>query len=217
MFATSGVHKTGRVHNEKREKMLPFLILLFLNPLISAAQDIKTITARLGEKVTLPCQAPNSNNLAGVEWSRRDLEPEYVLLLRDGHIVPEDQQPSFKDRVELQDQQMKNGDVSLILEKVKAADNGTYECRILTHGGERRKRAVKTISSINLSVVDPPAQTGENPDDGGGKIGSVGPAAILSVSALLLVAAVVGFVIYRKRKQQQSQESYQPPAEQPPV
>lgn len=38
LFATSGVHKTGRVHNEKREKMLPFLILLFLNPLISAAQ-----------------------------------------------------------------------------------------------------------------------------------------------------------------------------------
>ncbi|XP_023007930.2 uncharacterized protein LOC101467479 [Maylandia zebra] len=112
---------------------------------------------------------------------------------------------------------MKNGDVSLILEKVKAADNGTYECRILTHGGERRKRAVKTISSINLSVVDPPGQTGENPDDGGGKIGSVGPAAILSVFAVLLVAAVVGFVIYRKHKQQQSQESYQPPAEQQPV
>lgn len=38
LFATSGVHKTGRVHNEKTEKMLPFLILLFLNPLISAAQ-----------------------------------------------------------------------------------------------------------------------------------------------------------------------------------
>lgn len=196
--------------------MLPFLILLFLNPLISAAQDPKTITARLGEKVTLPCQAPNSNNLAGVEWSRRDLEPEYVLLLRDGHIVPEDQQPSFKDRVELQDQQMKNGDVSLILEKVTAADNGTYECRILTHGGERRKRAVKTISSINLSVVDPPGQTRRDTEDGG-KIGSVGSVPMLSVFAvlLLLLAAVVGFVIYRKHKQQQSQKSYQPPAEQP--
>ncbi|XP_039869431.1 CD276 antigen homolog [Simochromis diagramma] len=202
--------------------MLPFLILLFLNPLISAAQDIKTITARLGEKVTLPCRAPNSNNLAGVEWSRQDLEPEYVLLLRDGHIVPEDQQPSFKDRVELQDQQMRNGDVSLILEKVKAADNGTYECRILTHGGERRKRAVKTISSINLSVVDPPGQTGGHTEDGekeagGEKSGSVGPAVGLSVFAVLLVSAVIGFLIYRKHKQQQSQDSYQPPSEQQPV
>ncbi|XP_031602441.1 CD276 antigen homolog [Oreochromis aureus] len=198
--------------------MLPFLILLFLNPLISAAQDPKPITAKPGDNVILPCQAPNSNNLAGVEWSRRDLEPEYVLLLRDGHIVPEDQQPSFKDRVELQDQQMKNGNVSLILEKVTAADDGTYECRILTHGGERRKRAVETISVINLHVV-PAGQTGEATEDGGGKIGSVEPAAILSVSALLLLllASVVGFVIYRKRKPQQSQKSYQPPAEQSPV
>lgn len=111
---------------------------------------------------------------------------------------------------------MKNGDVSLILEKVTAADNGTYECRILTHGGERRKRAVKTISSINLSVVDPPGQTRRDTEDGG-KIGSVGSVPMLSVFAvlLLLLAAVVGFVIYRKHKQQQSQKSYQPPAEQP--
>ncbi|XP_019212306.1 coxsackievirus and adenovirus receptor homolog isoform X2 [Oreochromis niloticus] len=181
----------------------------------------KPITAKPGDNVILPCQAQNSNNLAGVEWSRRDLEPEYVLLLRDGHIVPEDQQPSFKDRVELQDQQMKNGDVSLILEKVTAADDGTYECRILTHGGERRKRAVETISVINLHVV-PAGQTGGHTEDGGkedggGKIGSVESAAILSVFAVFLVAAVVGFVIYRKHKQQKIQESYQPPPEQQPV
>lgn len=110
--------------------------------------DIKTITARLGEKVTLPCQAPNSNNLAGVEWSRRDLEPEYVLLLRDGHIVPEDQQPSFKDRVELQDQQMKNGDVSLILSNVTINDAGKYECSVT----QKKDFSPFTTTTITLDL-----------------------------------------------------------------
>lgn len=110
--------------------------------------DIKTITARLGEKVTLPCQAPNSNNLAGVEWSRQDLEPEYVLLLRDGHIVPEDQQPSFKDRVELQDQQMKNGDVSLILSNVTINDAGKYECSVT----QKKDFSPFTTTTITLDL-----------------------------------------------------------------
>uniref|UniRef100_A0A3Q2WG81 Ig-like domain-containing protein n=1 Tax=Haplochromis burtoni TaxID=8153 RepID=A0A3Q2WG81_HAPBU len=133
-----------------------------LTPLISlllfTLSDPKAITAELGQDITLKCRAPNNNILAGVEWSRPDLEPEYVLLLRDGHFIPEDQQSSFKNRVDLQDKQMKGGDVSLILKNVTGADAGTYECRVLTQGGKRRKRAVETIRVIHLSVVDPPGE-----------------------------------------------------------
>ncbi|XP_039464036.1 coxsackievirus and adenovirus receptor homolog [Oreochromis aureus] len=166
------------------------------------------ITAKAGQNVTLPCQAPNNNIILGVEWSRADLGDEYLLFYRDGRFDLENQHPSFKNRVDLQDKQMKDGDVSLILNNVTTNDTGTYECRVKT-GTQRRKRAILNgdpISIITLNV-DPPGQTAEL------TVAPVGLIAGLSVPAVLLVAAVVGFVCYRKHKQQQSQDSYQPPVE----
>ncbi|XP_039874767.1 hepatitis A virus cellular receptor 2 homolog isoform X2 [Simochromis diagramma] len=178
--------------------------------------DQKTITAESGQNVTLTCRAPNNNIIVVLEWSRADLEPDYVLLYRDEQFVPDNQHPSFKNRVDLQDKQMKDGDVSLILKNVTSADNGTYECRVFVRGANHRKRAhlkTKPITTIRLNVSSPAGQTGGHTEDG-----SVGLIVGLSVFALLLVAAVVGFLIYRKHKQQQNKDSYQPPrAEQQPV
>uniref|UniRef100_A0A3Q4HTP2 Ig-like domain-containing protein n=1 Tax=Neolamprologus brichardi TaxID=32507 RepID=A0A3Q4HTP2_NEOBR len=119
------------------------------------SSDQKIITAESGQNVTLPSRAPNENKtITVVEWSRTDLESEHVLLYRDEQFEPEEQHPSFKNRVDLQDRQMKDGDVSLILKNVTTADNGTYECRVFMGGKERRKRAhLKTdpISSIYLT------------------------------------------------------------------
>ncbi|XP_039457824.1 uncharacterized protein LOC120434222 [Oreochromis aureus] len=166
----------------------------------------------------------SNNNLIAVEWSRADLGEKYVLLYRDGHFEPRNQHPSFKNRVDLQDRQMKDGDVSLILKDVTIDDTGTYECRVFV--GETSPW--KSISIIYLSVVDPPGQPGGDSEDGGKEAGgkkeegkeaggkedgSVGLIVGLSVSAVLLVAAVVGFLIYRKHKQQQSQDSHNPPTE----
>ncbi|XP_005755089.1 selection and upkeep of intraepithelial T-cells protein 7-like [Pundamilia nyererei] len=169
--------------------------------------DQKIITADSGQNITLTCRAPNSNNIIVVEWSRADLEDEYVYMYRDEGPVLEDQHPSFKNRVDLQDRQMKDGDVSLILNNVTINDTGTYECRVFMRERNRRKRAhLKTdpISIIDLSVVVPPGQPGDdNKDEGGGKEdGSVGLIVSLIVSAVLLAATVVGFLIYRKHKQQ---------------
>uniref|UniRef100_A0A3Q0S265 Ig-like domain-containing protein n=1 Tax=Amphilophus citrinellus TaxID=61819 RepID=A0A3Q0S265_AMPCI len=82
-----------------------------------------------GQNVTLTCRAPN-NNIIVVKWSRADLGDEYVLLYRDEQFAPEEQHPSFKNRVDLKDRQMKDGDVSLILHNVTVNDAGTYECRM---------------------------------------------------------------------------------------
>uniref|UniRef100_A0A3Q4M932 Ig-like domain-containing protein n=1 Tax=Neolamprologus brichardi TaxID=32507 RepID=A0A3Q4M932_NEOBR len=92
-----------------------------------------------GQNITLTCQAPN-NNIIVLEWSRADLGRQYVFLHRDGLFVPDDQHPSFKNRVNLQDRQMKDGDVSLILNNVTTADSGTYACRAVMGGIKRRKR-----------------------------------------------------------------------------
>ncbi|XP_030581861.1 programmed cell death 1 ligand 1-like isoform X2 [Archocentrus centrarchus] len=163
-----------------------------------AASEDKTITAESGQNVTLRCRAPNSNNIV-VEWSRADLEMEYVLLYRDGYLDTSYQHPSFKNRVDLQDRQMNNGDVSLILKNVTTADAGTYECRVFHTRKMHRKRAVldsDPISIITLSVVPPPGQTGGlredgGKKDGGEKSGSVGLNAGLSVPAVLLAAALL--------------------------
>ncbi|KAL4008650.1 hypothetical protein ACER0C_002502 [Sarotherodon galilaeus] len=166
--------------------------------------DQKIITAESGQDVTLTCRAPN-NNINIVEWNRADLRDEYVLLYRDGHFVPDNQHPSFKNRVDLQDRQMKDGDVSLILKDVTINDTGTYECGVVLTGTGH----LKLINTTYLHV-DPPDQPGgqekdEDKKDGGKEDkekedGSVGLIVGLSVPAVLAVVAVVGFLIYRRCK-----------------
>ena len=114
--------------------------------------DQKNITAESGQDVTLTCRAPN-NNITAVHWSRADLRDKNVLLYQDGQFDPDSQHPSFKNRVDLQDRQMKDGDVSLILKDVTINDTGTYECRVFM--GETR--SWKSVGSIDLSV-DPPGE-----------------------------------------------------------
>ncbi|XP_076734769.1 junctional adhesion molecule-like [Maylandia zebra] len=145
--------------------------------------DQKTITAESGQNVTLTCRAPN-NNIIGVKWSRADLDSDYVLLYRDQQFAPDNQDPSFKNRVDLQDRQMKDGDVSLILKDVTINDAGTYKCGVVMEGTD----SWKFISSIDLYVV-PPGHTGGDKQDVGLIVG-------LIVSAVLLVAVVI--FIYRK-------------------
>uniref|UniRef100_A0A3P9D9I3 Ig-like domain-containing protein n=1 Tax=Maylandia zebra TaxID=106582 RepID=A0A3P9D9I3_9CICH len=99
------------------------------------------------DDVTLTCQTPNNNNIKYVHWSRADLEPEYFLVYRNGQFFPANQHPSFKNRVDLQDRQMKDGDASLILKDVNSADNGTYVCHIFMEETRSWK-----LSIINLSV-----------------------------------------------------------------
>ncbi|KAL4008449.1 hypothetical protein ACER0C_002301 [Sarotherodon galilaeus] len=179
--------------------------------------DPKNITAESGQDVTLTCRATNNNkNIIVVEWSRADLESQHVLLYRHVQFDPEEQHPSFKNRVDLQDRQMKDGDVSLILNNAMINDTGTYECRV-----QRQRESLSLITSVYLSVV-PPGQSGGHKEDRSNKDGRREDGSVilivgLSVSAVLLVAAVFGFFIYRKHKQQQSQETYQPPVELQPV
>ncbi|XP_047443064.1 uncharacterized protein LOC125009289 isoform X2 [Mugil cephalus] len=62
----------------------------------------------------------------------------------------EDQHPSYKNRVDLQDKQMKDGDVSLTLKDVTTDDSGTYECRVV----QNRARQIRSI--IRLDVAPEP-------------------------------------------------------------
>lgn len=115
-------------------------------------------TVESGINVNLSCFASvyDNNNITAVQWSRSDLEPEYVLLYQDEQFVTDNQHPSFVNRVDLQDGEIKDGDVSLILKHVRANDTGTYHCRVVKCR-QRQSLNIPTppISSIQLTVVDP--------------------------------------------------------------
>ncbi|XP_039908002.1 cell surface A33 antigen-like [Simochromis diagramma] len=218
--------------------------VIFTCLLSAVCSNQEIITAESGQKnVTLTCRASNDNNILAVKWSRVDQKEGYVFLYQDGHVIPDYQDSSFKNRVDLQGRHKKDGDVSLILKDVTTADAGTYKCHVAQKSGE----PMSLITTINLSVVVPPGQPGGHTEDGGkedggkedggkeaggkkeeekeagGKEdGSVGLKVGLKVGLPVgvIVAAVVvvvgGVLIYRKLKPQ-SQGSYQPPAEQQPV
>ncbi|CAI5678474.1 unnamed protein product [Oreochromis niloticus] len=118
---------------------------------LSVPLDHKIIPAESGQKVTLTCRAPN--NSKRVIWSRADLKDKYVLLYQEGHLNPDNQHPSFKSRLTLQDRQMKNGDVSLILKDADTADSGTYMCRVFME----ETRSWKLLIN-NYLIVVPPGQ-----------------------------------------------------------
>ncbi|CAI5671403.1 unnamed protein product [Oreochromis niloticus] len=107
---------------------------------------ITSIPVRSGQNITLPCRAPKNNK--SVMWSRADLKTKNVFLYRDGHFVPDNQHPSFKNRVDLRDRQMKDGDVSLILKNVTINDAATYVCHVLME----ETRSLKSIRIIKLIV-----------------------------------------------------------------
>nr|XP_033465516.1 putative butyrophilin subfamily 2 member A3 [Epinephelus lanceolatus] len=174
--------------------MAPVLaaLVLMLSLLAPAASD-QHVTVHPGDDVTLRCEAGDVS-IRAVEWTRPDLEPQYVLFYSDGHYDTDQQHPSFTGRVELEDRELKDGDVSLTLKNVTSRDNGTYECRVAAGGSRRTKRAlIKTdpIRVIYLEVTDS--------EDGNFPHLHVGLAAGV-VAVLLLVAAVFVVVwIYKRR------------------
>ncbi|CAI5660179.1 unnamed protein product [Oreochromis niloticus] len=150
-------------------------ILLLAGVFVSVSADQKIITVRSGQDVTLPCQAPNNkDSIRVVKWTKPGLQDEIVFLYRDGQFESEEQNQIFKNRVDLQDRQMKDGDVSLILKDVTADDSGAYHCLVLQLKATRSRS--NQITTIELRVV-PPGQTG----------GSVGLKVDLYVPVLLLV------------------------------
>ncbi|XP_042072886.1 matrix remodeling-associated protein 8-like isoform X2 [Haplochromis burtoni] len=114
----------------------------------------KNITAESGQDVVLPCRVPSNKTIRAVKWSRADLGDKYVLFYRDEQFDPVKQHPSFKNRVDLQDRQMKDGDVSLILKDVTTDDGGSYNCNIFN----KETKSWETINTVSLTVS---GQTGE--------------------------------------------------------
>ncbi|XP_051800462.1 uncharacterized protein LOC110969531 isoform X2 [Acanthochromis polyacanthus] len=158
------------------------------------------IPAKLGQTAILPCKAPNNKTIKGVEWKRPDQNQGYVLLYRDGKFLSEFQHPSCENRVDLQDKEMKDGDVSLVLKDVTMEDRGRYECRVLQKGEN------KPASIIDLEVHPSGHQDGIT-GDGGKKDGTTGDGGnnngiILGPLVVLLLpfVLVIGCILMCRKK-----------------
>ncbi|XP_029932333.1 uncharacterized protein LOC115376710 isoform X2 [Myripristis murdjan] len=168
---------------------------LFIICLLGFSEVSVSRSSLFPEDVILTCQGPSNDTIHIKVWTRPDLQKsQYVFMLRDGHIDKTQQHPSFKNRVELRDGNMKNGDLSVILRNVTEDDSGTYECRFIAGQGTHRKRGVLQVnpsSIITLKVADPDANDGP---------AGHGLTAVAVVAALALIGVVscVVFVIYRK-------------------
>ncbi|CAI5660661.1 unnamed protein product [Oreochromis niloticus] len=124
--------------------------------LLFASTDGKIIKAEPGQNISLPCRTPNiSVPIRAVEWFRLDLQEGHVLMYRGQQFISMNQLPSFVNRVDLQDRQMKDGDVSLILKDVMSDDTGTFQCYVVQRGTNGRRSIVDHISTVYLRVVPP--------------------------------------------------------------
>lgn len=74
-----------------------------------------------------------------------------MFFYRDGQIDSDNQHPSFKERVKLNDSHIKNGDASLILKNVTKDDAGTYECHVKDNNNRQKK--TKPVMIIKLHVT----------------------------------------------------------------
>uniref|UniRef100_A0A672F1C6 Ig-like domain-containing protein n=1 Tax=Salarias fasciatus TaxID=181472 RepID=A0A672F1C6_SALFA len=128
---------------------VPYFNLWELATLGSVQRNVSAVE---GQTVSLPCEAPNNNEtILVVSWTRPDLgNNQDVFLYRDGHFDP-DNHPSYQNRVDLKDREMKDGDVSLILKNVTFNDSGTYQCFIVQRG--ENTNDTESLSSVSLSVV----------------------------------------------------------------
>ncbi|CAK6980256.1 titin-like%2C partial [Scomber scombrus] len=138
------------------------LLWLFVSSLLFCTTNQEAqrqlIAARPGDNVTLPCEVSNYFTISAVEWIRSDLQ-RCVYLKSYWYPVTADQDPSYVNRVQLKDDGMRNGELSLILKNVNKNDEGTYECRYVEWRGGRRKRALtdgELISIVFLKVEAEP-------------------------------------------------------------
>ncbi|XP_039908279.1 butyrophilin subfamily 1 member A1-like [Simochromis diagramma] len=109
--------------------VFPLLVHFCQSRLIGPNQPI---IATAEEDITLPCHLIPGENVATMtlEWARPDLDPRFVLVCRAGQELINRKNPSYKGRSSLFTDELKHGNISLKLSKVKPADEGRYRCYI---------------------------------------------------------------------------------------
>ncbi|XP_026034174.1 CAP-Gly domain-containing linker protein 1-like [Astatotilapia calliptera] len=92
----------------------------------------QALVARAGDDVILPCHLEPAYDVSikTLEWTRSSLDPRFVYVSRASQEIEKLKNPSFKGRTSLFVDELKYGNISLKISKVKFDDTGTYKCYI---------------------------------------------------------------------------------------
>ncbi|XP_023255418.1 myelin-oligodendrocyte glycoprotein-like, partial [Seriola lalandi dorsalis] len=97
--------------------------------LIGSSQPI---VATIGDDIILPCHLKPAEDVAAktLEWTRSDLDPRFVYVWRAHQELLDLKNPSYLGRTSFFTDELKHGNISLKLSRVKPADQGRYKCFI---------------------------------------------------------------------------------------
>ncbi|XP_050923019.1 butyrophilin subfamily 1 member A1-like [Lates calcarifer] len=112
------------------------------------------IIAQPGDDIILPCRLdpPISATLWTVEWTKPGLDAKYVHVHKDGRLLHEIQNPSYYYQTRLFVDELKHGNVSMKISKVKLSDEGTYRCLIPS---VQKEASVQLIAgSVSTPVIE---------------------------------------------------------------
>ncbi|CAG5965549.1 unnamed protein product [Menidia menidia] len=157
---------------------------LWKDRLLERVQKLR-ITAEAGQDVSLPCETGTETKILLVEWIRPDLRPDVVLYYRDDHLFQNLQHASFRNRVDLRDEERRDGNASLVLRDVKMNDTGTYQCRLIQGAGAQD---LMLISTVHLEVSPPPGAQDAQLE------------LTVAVCVLCLLVVVVLLVLFHQKK-----------------
>ncbi|RVE60846.1 hypothetical protein OJAV_G00184610 [Oryzias javanicus] len=100
-------------------------------------KDFYQISAAPGDDVILPCRLDSEEDLQDhmVEWTKLEIEPDpagrrFVYLYHNRTTKTKFMLETFIQRVSLNPDGLKRGDVTLKIRKVTLQDEGTYRCFI---------------------------------------------------------------------------------------
>uniref|UniRef100_A0A3B5BF03 Ig-like domain-containing protein n=1 Tax=Stegastes partitus TaxID=144197 RepID=A0A3B5BF03_9TELE len=145
------------------------------------------IVATLGDSIILPSYLKpvyDATTLT-VEWARPDLDPRFVYVSRGSLELEQLKNAAYKGRTSMFTDELKHGNISLKLSKVKQADAGRYRCFIPELEKDTVNVVIKAVGSYRVDgkggVVLQCESAGWYPEpellwlDGEGKLLSAGP------------------------------------------
>ncbi|KAJ3585519.1 hypothetical protein NHX12_014238 [Muraenolepis orangiensis] len=106
---------------------MEFFIFLLIH---FSTGEAHSVMALVGDDVTLSYDTKQLKDISEetVEWSRADLKPDLVHLLEDRRSFYKLQNPAYRGRTVLSEEDLERGIISLRLSRVRLADEGNYTC-----------------------------------------------------------------------------------------
>lgn len=81
-----------------------------------------------------------------VEWRRSDLEDVKVLVYENSQNKHEEQHQDYQGRTEMNEELLRTGDLSLILNSPRLTDSGVYTCTVYKNDGAILKQKVVILT-----------------------------------------------------------------------